>query len=61
MLEHRKVVVEVLAVVGTVVVIAAGSSKMVVRQVVVGEDLVVDTGIVGIAAADWKNRVGRTA
>ena len=45
----------------TVVVVAAGTSKMVVSHVVVGEDLVVETGIVGLAAADWKNRVGRTA
>ena len=61
MLEQRKVDVEVLAVLGTVMVVAAGSSKMVVSQVVVGENLVVETGIVGFAAADWKNRVGRTA
>ena len=54
-------VVDVLAVVGTVMVVAAGRSKMVVSQVVVGEDLVVQTGIVGIAAGGWRNCVGRTA
>ena len=43
---------QVLAVVGSVVVVAAGSSKMVVSQVGLVEDLVVETGIVGIAAAD---------
>ena len=52
---------EVLAVVGTLVVVAAGRSGMVVSQVAVGENLVRETGIVGIAAGGWENCVGSTA
>ena len=45
----------------TLVVAALGSSKMVVNEVVVGEDVMVETEIAGIRAAGSKNCVGRTS
>ena len=56
-LEQRGMAV---ALVETVVVAAAGSSKTVVSEVVVGEEVVVAIEITGTAAAASQNRVERT-
>ena len=52
---------EVVAVVGIMVVAAAGNLKMAVSEVVVGEDVVVGMGSAGMATAGSNDHVGRTA